>query len=161
MNNEISTGKKTNGEFTISYQKLGYGGAIPVIDGKPEPRLMFGYVSESDFVSCMDLIETALVATNGDVGMAQVYMMNAIQVAANKIHPDEAVEINGVELLIDYGAKKIYYGSAEIANLDDISCVLPDEAIKAMLIDRARLSMEVDEEDDGYDEDIEEDDYEY
>ena len=44
-NNEIRTGAQSNGEFTISYQQNGYGGVIPIIDGTPEPRLMFGYAS--------------------------------------------------------------------------------------------------------------------
>lgn len=152
MSNTINTGKKSNGEFTISYQKNGNGGCIPVIDGKPEPALMFGYVSETDKEGAMKVIEEAIRATNGDVYGALQYIMNAVSVAAAEITPDEAVEIDGIEFLINYANKKAYYGTEEIANLDDIGCKLPDEAIKAMLMDR--IKMEIDkakEEEECYD----------
>lgn len=48
MDNEIITGAKTNGQFTIQYQTSGYGGVIPVIDGVKQPSLMFGYVTEKN-----------------------------------------------------------------------------------------------------------------
>ena len=155
MSNEVNTGKKTNGEFTISYQQNGNGGCIPIIDGKPEPALMFGYVSESDKEGAMKVIEEAIRATNGNVFEALQYIMNAVSVAANEITPDEAVEIDGAEYLISYADRKAYAGTEEIANLDDLGCKLPDEAIKALLIDRIRIEMENREEeyydDDEYD----------
>ena len=116
MSNEINTGKKSNGEFTISYQQNGNGGCIPIIDGKPEPALMFGYVSESDKEGAMKVIEEAIRATNGNVFEALQYIMNAVSVAANEIAPDEAVEIDGAEYLISYADRKAYAGTEEIAN---------------------------------------------
>ena len=142
MANEINTGKKTNGQFTIEYQRSGRGGVIPVIDGTPQPSLMFGYVTESDKNACMQLIEDALRATGGDIGEVQRYIMNAVQVAAKDIKPDEAVDVDGTEVLISYVDRKAYEGTVEIANLDDMTCELPDEAVKAMLIDRVRLVLE-------------------
>ena len=142
MSNTINTGKKSNGEFTIEYQQNGYGGCIPVIDGNPEPSLMFGYASETDKQACMKLIEEAIKATQGDIRAAQVYIMNAVIVAANEITPDEAVEVEGIEFLISYKDKKVYEGTTEIANLDDLNCELPDEAIKALLITRIQLELE-------------------
>lgn len=141
-NNEIRTGAMTNGEFTIQYQQNGNGGCIPVIDGKPEPSLMFGYVTESDRDACMKLIAEAIRATNGNIYQAQTYIMNAVAVAANEIKPNEVVTIGEMEILICYEDKKAYEGISEIANLDDINCELPNEAIKAMLIDRTRLVLE-------------------
>ena len=136
-NNEIRTGAQSNGEFTISYQQNGYGGVIPIIDGTPEPRLMFGYASENDKTACMELIEKALRATNGDVMQAQFYIMNAVTVAANEIKPDEVVEIESLEFLISYEEKAIYYGTERIADLSDLECELPNEAVKALLVERA------------------------
>lgn len=141
-NNEIRTGKQTNGEFTVSYQQNGYGGCTPIIDGKPEPSLTFGYVSESDKQACMKLLEEALRATGGDIWVTQRYIMNAVRVSAAEIKADEAVTIDDTEIIISYNAKKAYLGTEEIANLDDITCELPNEAIKAMLTDRARLRLE-------------------
>ena len=140
--NEITTGKKTSGQFTVAYQQNGYGGCIPVIDGKPEPRLMFGYASETDKAACMKLIEEALKATNGNIFETQRYITNAAVIAANEIKPDEAVEIQGIEVLISYADKKAYIDTMEIANLEEITCEMPDEAVKALLISRVETEME-------------------
>ena len=140
--NIITTGKKTNGEFAITYQDNGYGGCIPVVDGVPHESLMFGYISESDKRACMNLISEAIQATNGNIYEAQRYMMNAVRVAAEGIKPNEVITVNGEEILISYEAKKAYIGTEEIANLDDLQCELPNEAIKVMLADRVRLAFE-------------------
>lgn len=137
-NNEITTGKQTNGQFTITYQQNGYGGCIPVIDGKPEQSLMFGYVTESDKRGCMKLIEEAIVATQGNIWKAKEYIMNAVVMAANEVKPTDTAEADGVEILIDYENRKAYETTTEIANLDDIKCDLPEEAIKALLVERAK-----------------------
>ena len=152
--NEIRTGRTTNGEFTVSYQQNGYGGIIPVIDGTPHPELMMGYVSEKDRDAGLKLLSDALRATAGNIPAAMTYMYQACAVAANEIQPDEAVDVDGKEILICYGDRKAYDGTTEIANLADIGCELSNVAIKAMLIDRVRLAMaettNTDEEDDDW-----------
>ena len=140
--NEIRTGHKTNGQFTVDYQKAGHGGVIPVIDGKEEPSLMFGYASETDKAACMKLLEEALIATGGDIFATRRYLMNAVMIAAKEIKPDEVVEVDGTEVLISYAARKAYDNDVQIADLEDMKCELPNEAIKAMLVDRARLFLE-------------------
>lgn len=142
MNNEINTGAMSIDNFTIEYQANGYGGCIPVVDGNPEPRLMFGYASETDKQACMNLIEKALKATKGDVTEAIMYMMSAASVAANDIKPEEVVEVDGEQYLISYKDKKAYEGITEIANLDDLNCELPNEAIKALLVNRIQIRKE-------------------
>jgi len=119
-NNEIRTGKKTNGEFTVTYQQNGYGGCIPVIDGNPEPSLMFGYVSDSDKEACMRLLEEAIRATGGNLWEVRTYIANAVRTSANDIKADEAVMVQDREFLISYTEKKAYLGTEEVANLDDI-----------------------------------------
>ena len=138
--NEISTGSQTQGQFIVSYQQNGNGGAIPVIDGKPEPSLMFGYSTDSDRIACLRVIENALRATNGNIPAARQYIYNAVTTAANNIQPDEAVDVDGTEMLIDYNLRKIYEGTEIVATLDDMP-ELPMEATKAMLIDRARIAL--------------------
>ena len=160
---EINTNEnlKTNGEFTIDYQRNGNGGLIPIINGKPEPVLMFGYVSESDKQACIRLIREAVVATNGDVYKAADYIRNAVTIAANDIKPDEAVEVEGNEMLISYTEKRIYLGTTELANLDDmVNVPLENEAIKQLLIARATVELQrLEAELDDFDDD--EDDYWY
>ena len=167
MPTEISTGKRTQGKFTVEYQQNGYGGCIPIIDGKPEPRLTFGYATESDKRACIKAIEEALKATNGSITDAVYYLMNAIQIAANDINPDEVVTVEGTEILISYANRKAYLNTEELANLEDLTCDnLPDEAVKALLTSRVetvlhrrieeRLAWERDYEEDPYDYDDEE-----
>lgn len=161
-NNEIKTGKQTNGEFVVTYQTNGYGGVIPVIDGVPHQELLMGYVSDADREAGLNLIAEALKATGGSIPAAMRYMYNAALTAANDIKAEEAVTVDGVEILIDYEGRKAYLGTEEIADLEDMP-ELPREAVKAILIDRARNEItkrvaEFDEED--YDEDDDYDDEE-
>lgn len=154
-NNEIRTGKLTTGEFTVTYQENGYGAVIPVIDGVPHQELMMGFVSETDREAGMKLIAEALRATAGDIRAAMYYMYNAAKTAANNIKADEAVTINGMEVIIDYQNRKAYLDVEEITNLDDINCELPREAVKAILVERATREIEkrvaeFDELDDDY-----------
>ena len=139
-NNIINTGKATQGQFVVSYQANGNGAAIPVINGKEEPRLMFGYVSESDRKGCLKLIEDALKATEGDVPAAMRYMYEAALTTAKEVKADEAVEVDGTEVIISYEAKAAYLHAEKIADLEDLGDVdLPGAAVRAMLIDRVRL----------------------
>lgn len=145
MPTEISTGKRTIGQFTVEYQQNGYGGCIPIIDGKPEPRLTFGYVTESDKRACIKAIEEALRATNGSITDTIYYLMNAVQVAANEIKPDEAVEVEStdglIEILISYADRKAYLNTEIIADISDITTEMPNEAVKALLTSRAQLEL--------------------
>jgi len=149
---------KTNGEFAIEFQQNN-GGMIPVINGEPAPILMFGYVSESDKNACIRLIREAVVATNGDVYKAANYIRNAVAIAANDIKPDEAVEVLGNEMLISYTGKRIYLGTTEIANLDDMGDTpMNNEVIKQLLIAKATIELqnwelELDDDDEEYYED--------
>jgi len=169
--NEITTGAKTKGKFVVEYQQNGYGGCIPIIDGTPQPSLMFGYVSESDKQAAMELLEKALVATGGNISAIPGYIMNAVKVTANDVKVEDVVEVEGTELLVNYTEKKMYFNEEEIANLDDVPCELPAEAVKIMLTDRAKMELErrrtvvcpcgyddYDDYDDDYGEDYGEDD---
>ena len=152
--NEINTGKVSEMQYAVQYQQNGNGGCIPIIDGKPEPSLMFGYATESDKAACLKLIGEALTATGGNIAEVQKYIMNAVVISANDIVPDEVVEVNGAEYLINYETKKAYDREIEIANLDDITCDMPNEAVKALLISRIQLELEQKNEpdyDDDYD----------
>lgn len=140
-NANINTGIVNEAQFTVDYQKSGYGAVIPVIDGVPHKELMMGYVSEEDAAAGMKLLEEALKATGGDIPKAMQYMYTAATVAANDIKAEEAVEINGVDFIIDYKAKKIWQGEYEIANLDNITAALSNEAVKELLIDKVRTAL--------------------
>jgi len=149
INANVTTGKATEGEFAISYQRDGYGALVPIIDGVPHKELMMGYVSERDAQAGIELLGKALKATNGDIPAAMRYMYTAASVAAADIKPTETVEIPELdaEFLIDYEKKAIYYYDDEKANLDDLDTTnWPNEAIKAMLVTRAKEKWEQEEE---------------
>ena len=135
---EINTkNTKTAGQFAIEFQSSGYGGCIPVINGNKEYSLMFGYVSESDKQACIDLITKAALACDGDVFAMRSYMMNATRISAEGIQPEDTVEVQGRELLVNYTEKKIYDETRELANLDDMTSEMSNEVIKALLVERA------------------------
>lgn len=144
MNREISTGAKTEGQFTIDYQRNGYGAIIPIIDGVEHPELMMGYVSDADAQAGLKLLEEALKATNGNIPQAMRYMYTAAQVAANDIHPTEVLDVDGYEFTIDYEKRAAYLGAEEITNLDDLPNAVnyPREVVKDLLLTKVRAKIE-------------------
>lgn len=144
---EINTNEniRTEGQFAIEFQQNGNGGCIPVINGNPEPMLMFGYVSESDKQACIKLIREGLLATDGDVYKTMSYIRNAVTIAANDIKPDEVVNVGEAEMLVSYRDKKIYIRETEMANLDDMAeTEMSNEVIKALLVERAKNKIKED-----------------
>lgn len=137
-NAEITTGQKTQGEFAIQFSER-FGAEIPTINNRPEPMLMFGYDknSETDRQAAVDLLSQAAQATGGNVMEMRSYIMNAMMTAANDIVADEAVDVGGIELLINYDKKEIYLDTEKLADLSDIDCKMEKPAIKALLIERA------------------------
>ena len=136
---EINTKQnlKTQGQFAIEFQQSGFGGCIPVINGNKEYSLMFGYVSESDRQAAIDLITKAALACDGNIFAMRSYMINATKISAEGIQPEDTVEVQSRELLINYTEKKIYDGTRELANLDDMTSEMSNEVIKALLVERA------------------------
>ena len=152
INTNISTGKATEGQFAISYQRDGYGALIPIIDGVPHKELMMGYVSEKDAQAGLELLGKVLKATNGDIPAAMRYMYTAASIAAADIKPDETIEINGTEYLIDYDKRELYYQDNKVVDLSDMQCELPREAVKAILTERLqRVLAEMEAEAVNYD----------
>lgn len=142
-NANISTGKKTAGQFTIEYQQSGYEAETPIVDGESKPMLTYGYVSEADRQRCRDLIRDAYIATNGNDYAVMGYIRQAMMVAAAGIKPTETVMIEEYECLIDYDKKAIYLGDELIADLEDQDTTAwPDVAIKAVLVTKAKSAYE-------------------
>ena len=115
---------------------------------------MVGYVSESDKQACIKVIQKAVKATGGDPYATARYIQNAMLTAASGIRPDEEVEVEGVKMLVSYTDKAIYDGTIQIANMEDLSTVDDKDAIKAILMERAKnnlpLLMEPDYYEDSY-----------
>ena len=137
-NTEITTGQKTQGQFAIQFAEK-FGAEIPIVNNRPEPMLMFGYEKESDTdrQAAIDLLTQAAQATGGNVMEMRSYIMNAMMTAANDIVADEAVNVGGYELLINYTKKEIYLDTEKLADLSDIECKMEKPVIKALLVERA------------------------
>jgi len=150
-------------EYTIEYQKTA-GAVIPVIDGVEHPELTMGYTSEADMKAGLELLKKALKGANGCIPRAMQLMYSAALNSAKNIHPDEQVEVDGYQLMIEYATKTIYTLNREVvATLEDLTCELPEEAIKALLVERAKTwiaNREALLEEEYYDEDDYYDDYE-
>ena len=141
-NTEITTGQKTQGQFAIQFAER-FGAEIPTINNRPEPMLMFGYDkdSETDRQAAIDLLTQAAQATGGNVMEMRSYIMNAMMTAANDIVADEAVDVGGIELLINYDKKEIYLDTEKLADLSDIDANMEPQVIKALLVERANTAL--------------------
>lgn len=149
---EINT-NKTNGQFTVDFQRNGYAGCTPVINGVPATELTFGYVSQSDYDVCCRLIREAVDACDGDTYAAARYIHNAVMVSAANIKANETVDVDGYEMLISYEDKAIYDGTEKVAEItEDITDTV---AVKALLIERARNAIYSNEVDEIWDDDEE------
>jgi len=139
--NEILTGEVTEGQYAIDYQDNGNGAVIPIIDGVEHPELMMGYATESDKKAGLKVLADALRASGNDVYKAMRYMYNAARVAANNITPNEAVDVDGTEVLLDLENGKAYIGTDEVANIDDLE-IESREAVRALLMERTRNELQ-------------------
>lgn len=159
---EINTDETTSSiEFTIEYQNMGNGACVPVVNGKPEPILTFGYTSEADKEAFAKILEKALKAAGGNAHRAGIYIMQAIATTAAGIKPTKEIVVEGVRCILDLNQRKLFAGpQTELANLDDIKAELPDDVVEAFLVERAKNKIlndiiKDDDEDDYNDEDDE------
>lgn len=141
---DINTGSNQT-EFTIHFL-ANNGAVIPVINGESCRQLMFGYTSEADKQAGMKLIRDAVAATNGDVRMATAYIYNAISAAANGVTPDVQIEVDGYSYMVSFADRKAYtLNGEEVANLDDITGDMCNDAIVALLTERIRANTAYDD----------------
>lgn len=135
---EITTSTAKNEvEYTIEYQTRA-GACIPVINGKEEYGLAFGYTSEGDKETCIKVLEAALKATKGDIYNAQRYLYIAMSATAQGIHPDKLLTIGEEKFIIEYASKTLYdFALTPYIVLEDMKdIVLPPQAIEALLKER-------------------------
>jgi len=138
--------KKSTVELIAETNAQGVTMEYLAIDGQKIGTM--GYTSQKDRQAALDFVQR-IVDNSDKTGMA-LYMeimetamtgaaMTETGIAAKE---SEEVEIDGVPLIINYTEKKSYIGiNAElkdIANLDDLTCELPEEAIKALLVERSK-----------------------
>ena len=114
------------------------------VDG--QKFVCIGYVSERDKAACLKAIQAAVDGSENLWEAAQKLMINA-NLTDKQITPDEEVDVNGYPCLIDYDKRIICdHNGDTIADLEDLHCELPDEAIKTLLIERAATALAEEED---------------
>ena len=122
---ELSSNGTTVEYIVINGQKIG----------------ILGTTGEKDKQNAIKAIQTALDASNGDIGEMLQKLSTIATIEENEIKPDEMVEVCGVEVILSYDAKTAYtVDGEEIANCTDLPS-MPNEAIKAVLIARAETAL--------------------
>ena len=132
-----------------------------------------GYTSQKDKEAAIKFVQR-IVDNSQNTGYAlyneimQTCMTGAAMTEEGiEAKDSEEVEIDGVPIIINYEAQKAYIGidkSLEaIADLEDLDCELPAEAVKALLVERSKTAIaemkKAQEEEYGpyYDEEYEDD----
>jgi len=123
----------------------------PTIDGQVHEELMVGGVNEADVKAGLAAELKMIEMAGGDIWKGMGNLRTAMVTTLHNIKPTEEVEVDGIKTMIDYGAKKIYLlDNTELANLEDIQCEMPEEAVKALLVERAKTEIATLKEEYGY-----------
>lgn len=110
-----------------------------------------GYTSPEDRQKAIDFIQK-IVDNSTKTGNAlyreiMETCMTGAALTEKELDPadSEEDEIDGVPVIINYKEKKLFIGVnaelVEITDLEDLTCELPNEAIKALLIERGKNSI--------------------
>ena len=162
--------KKTTVEIIAETNRDGVTLEYLAIDGVKIGTM--GYTSQADKEAAIRFIQR-IVDNSDNTGYAlyneimQACMTGAAMTEEGiEAYDSEEVEIDGVPIIINYQAQKAYIGvNTElqvIADLEDLDCKLPSEAVKALLVERcktwiaemkAEAEAAMEEYDDGDDDD--------
>lgn len=118
-----------------------------------------GYSSQKDKEAALKVIQT-IVDNSENTGPALYAEIMDVCMTAGAMTEEgieakdsEEVEVDGVPVIINYELKKAYMPGEdlslqEVANLEDLTCKMPEEAVKALLIERVKVALLEEEEDD-------------
>lgn len=136
---EIKTNKNAveiHSELKANGTKIEY----IVIDGHRCGIL--GSVSEKDREAALKALNAAYVASNGNIIEMMDKLSTIATIEEKNIEPDEVVNVHGVEIILSYSKKKAYtMDGEEVANCDDLNVSMPNEAVKALLIERTKTAL--------------------
>lgn len=138
--------KKTTVEIIAETNRDGVTLEYLAIDGVKIGTM--GYTSQADKEAAIRFIQR-IVDNSDNTGYAlyNEIMMACMTGAAMteegiEAYDSEEVEIDGVPIIINYQAQKAYIGIntelEAIADLEDLDCKLPAEAVKALLVERCK-----------------------
>lgn len=111
-----------------------------VIDGQKCGIL--GSTSEKDREAALKALNAAYIASNGDVFEMMEKLSTIATIEEKEIMPDEMVEVCGVDIILSYSNAKAYtMDGEEIASCDDLQVDIPNEAVKALLVERVKNAL--------------------
>lgn len=111
-----------------------------VIDGQKCGIL--GSTSEKDRDAALKALNAAYIASNGNVFKMMEKLSTIATIEEKQIMPDEMVEICGVDIILSYSNAKAYtMDGEEIASCDDLHVDIPKEAVKALLVERVKNTL--------------------
>jgi hypothetical protein len=102
---------------------------------------IMGSVSEADRAAAIKALNTAYVASNGDMIEMMRKLGTIATIEEKEIEPDEVVNVCGVEVILSYSKAKAYtMDGDELANCEDLPA-MAKEAVKAVLIARVEVAL--------------------
>lgn len=105
-----------------------------IIDGVKVGIL--GTTSEADKQNALNVLQTALNASNGNIYEAIQKLSTIAIIEENNVSPDEVIKVDDKEYIISYTNKSAYTMSGEpIVNCNDLPD-MPKKAVKAVLVAR-------------------------
>lgn len=109
------------------------------VDGKP--FVCIGYASEADKQAALKVVQAAIDGSSC-LMEAMVKLSTNAYLTDNNVDPDEEIEIGGIAYFISYGDKTLYDCSGEpVVDCKELTCDLPKEACKTILVQRAELKL--------------------
>lgn len=111
------------------------------VDGR-DTGITIGYTSEADKRACLEAIQKAIEASDGDIYTAMM-KLNCIATFNDKdVVPEEQIKVKGVDFIVNYTNKTLYtMNGEEFVDCKDITCAMPKEGIQALLISRAETKL--------------------
>lgn len=153
---EITKTKTTKNTVELRSELNSQGVTIENVYVNGKKFTTIGYCSERDKLACLRAIQTAVDGSETLYEAMHKLMTNA-NLTDNDIEPDEEVKVGGVSYYVSYKDKTLYDSNGkEVVNCKELTCKLPDEACKTILLQKLELAMHeycecVDEDDDELD----------
>lgn len=158
--------KKTTVQLVAETNKDGVTLEYLAIDGVKIGTM--GYCNQKDKEAALRFVQRIVDNSDNEGYALYAEIMNACMTGAAmteegiEAKSSEEVEIDGIPIIINYEVQKAYIGIKTdlkaLADLEDLDCEMPPEAVKALLVERCKTKIaEMMAEEEDYDDDDDED----
>jgi len=138
---ELNKTKTTKNVVELRSELNAQGAVIENVYVDGEKFVTIGYCSERDKQACLKAIQTAVDSSDTLYDAMRKLMTNA-NLTDNGIEPDEEVKVNGVAYYLSYKDKTLYdCGGKSVVDCKELTCDLPAEACKTILLQKLKLEI--------------------